>query len=251
MPRALTKRGWQRHMAALRSRGIAGDVSAITELGLNLLEGIQDRQRRSLVRRNPRAAVALLHEAATNGDAVAAGALGYAYDIGLGVTPSVKEAVRWYRRAVRGGNSTGASNLATIYRDAGNPRLAFKWWSRASEMGDGDDAVSIGYCYQYGIGTRRDAGKAKRQYRRAIAARDIAPYGREEAMYHLAIQYLDEGRPKMALPLLDRAAADDDYPEAVAVLKQIHAGSGYQPCRCRRFIRKELRGHAVCVVHKR
>ncbi|MBN8281067.1 MAG: sel1 repeat family protein [Gammaproteobacteria bacterium] len=249
MPGALTRRGWRKHIAALRSRARAGDISAVTALGLNLLEGIQDRTGRSLVRRNPRVAVSLLHRAATKGDAIAAGALGYAYDTGLGAKPSIKEAVRWYRRAVRGGNSTGAGNLATIYRDAGNLRLAFRWLMRSAQMGDGDSAVDVGYCYQYGIGTRKDAGRAKRQYRRAIASGDISQYGREEAMYHLALQYIDEGRPKLAVPLLHRATEDDDYPEAASVLRQITSGRDCVPCRCKRFINRALRGHAACELH--
>jgi TPR repeat protein len=159
--------------------------------------------------------------------------------------------IRWYRRAVRGGSSTAASNLATIHRDAGNFRLAFQWWKRSEEMRDGAAAVDVGYCYQYGIGTRKDAANAKRMFRRAIASRNISQYAREEAMYHLAVQFIDEGKLRLALPLLKQASADDDFPEAASLVNQIKTKSDYVPCRCKRFINKKLRGHTKCVLHTR
>jgi uncharacterized protein len=251
MLRSLTKRGWRDHVASLRTKASAGDVSAVTDLGLTFLEGIQDGRGQSIVRRNPRAAVELLHQAAVSGDATAASSLGYAYDRGLGTTPSVKEAIRWYRRAIRGGSSTAATNLATIHRDAGNFRLAFQWWKRSEQMCDGDAAVDVGYCYQYGIGARRNAANAKRMFRRAIASRNISQYGCEEAMYHLALQFIDEGKRRLALPLLKLAAADGDYPEAASVIKQIETKSDYVPCRCKRLLNKNLRGHSKCLLHAR
>lgn len=118
-------------------------------------------------------------------------------------------------------------------------------------MRDGDAAVDVGYCYQYGIGARKNTAMAKRFLRRAIVSKDISQYGREEAMYHLAVQYIDEGKRQFAIPLLKRAAADDDFPEATLVLKQLTKDSDYGPCRCRRFINKQLRGHTKCSLHAR
>jgi TPR repeat protein len=133
MLKSLTKRGWRDHIASLRHKAVTGEISAVTELGLTFLEGIQDRKGQSIVRRNPRAAVTLLRQAAAGDDSSAASSLAYAYDIGLGTKPNVKEAIRWYRRAARDGSSTAASNLATVYRDAGKARLAFQWWMRAAD----------------------------------------------------------------------------------------------------------------------
>ena len=252
MLKSLTKRGWHDHIASLKQKALAGDLSATTELGLNLFEGIQDRKGRSIVRRNPRAAVTFFRQAANRGDSTAACSLGYAYDVGLGVRPNVTEAIRWYRRAVRGRGSTAAStNLATVYRDLGKARLAFQWWKRAADTHDGDAAVDVGYCYQYGIGTSRSAADAKRMYRRAIESQDITEHGREAAMYHLAIQFLDGGKKSLAMPLLERAAADNDFPEAASVLTQIETEAAYVPCRCKRFINKAARGHTKCPLHTR
>jgi TPR repeat protein len=251
MLRFLTKHGWRDHIASLRRQAAAGNVSAMTDLGLNFFEGIQDRKGKSLVRRDPRVAVTWFREAANYGDATAAGSLGYAYDAGLGAQRNVEQAIRWYRKATKLGNAGAASNLATVYRDAGKAKLAFQWWKRSAEMNDGDAAVDVGYCYQYGIGTRRDTVRAKRMFRRAVASKDISQYGREEAMYHLALQLIDEGRNPLAIPLLRSASADDDFPEARAVLRQMQAKLPLNPCRCRRLSNKKMRGHAKCSLHPR
>jgi hypothetical protein len=202
-----------------------------------------------LLRRNAPYAFRLLRRAVESGDESAAGSLGYAYDVGQGTERNVAQAIRWYRRAARAGDSTATSNLATVYRDAGKAGLAFQWWKRAADMRDGDAAVDVGYCCQYGIGTRKNTANAKRLFRRAIVSKDISQYGREEAMYHLAIQFINEWKQQFAIPLLKRAAADDDFPEAALVLKQLTKKSDYDPCRCRRFINKQLRGHTKCSLH--
>jgi TPR repeat protein len=251
MLRSLTKRGWRDHMTLLRRQADAGEASAMTDLGLNLLEGIQDRKGRSIIHRNPRAAVNWFRQAALRGDSTAASSLGYAYNVGVGIKRNVALAIRWYRQAARSGSSTATYNLATVYRDAGKARLAFQWWKRAADMHDGDAAVDVGYGYQYGIGTRKNAANAKRMYRHAIAAKDISQFGREEAMYHLALQFIDEGKRWLAFPLLQRASADDDFPEAASVLNQLRTKSDYEPCRCKRFINKQLRGHTKCSLHAR
>ena len=251
MVRQARKPNWDRLIAGLRQGVAAGNVQAMTELAITINDGIRGPNGRVLVRRNAPYAFRLLRRAVESGDKNAAGSLGYAYDVGQGTKRNVAQAIRWYRRAARSGDSTAASNLATLYRDAGKAGLAFRWWKRAADMHDGDAAVDVGYCYQYGIGTRRDIANAKRLFRRAILSKDISQNGREEAMYHLAVQFIDEGRPQLAIPLLKRAAADGDFPEAAPVLKQLTNNSIYDPCRCRRFLSKQLRGHAKCLLHAR
>ena len=98
----------------------------------------------------------MLRRAAAKGDPTAAGSLGYAYDVGQGIRRDTTLALMWYRRAARLGNTTAATNIATVYRDQGKLRLAHRWLLLAAKMGDGDAAVTAGYSYLHGIGVRRD-----------------------------------------------------------------------------------------------
>jgi hypothetical protein len=116
-------------------------------------------------------------------------------------------------------------------------------------MGDGAAAVDAGYDYLYGVGIRRDVSIARRLFRRTLRSRYTSIYGREEALYNLAVAYVDAGTPVRAIPLLQRANTDGDYPEAASLLAQIRAGSALRPCRCRRHINKHLHGQAKCPQH--
>ncbi|MCP4006082.1 MAG: sel1 repeat family protein [bacterium] len=159
--------------------------------------------------------------------------------------------MRWYRRSWRDGNCSAANNIATIYRDEKNRRLAFQWWTRAQSRGDGNAAVDVGYCYQYGIGTRRNRSLARRMFKHAISADYVSEWRREEAMYHLAVVYLDAGSASRATQLLARASADGDFTEATSLLAEIRSQSPLTTCRCRRGIDKGLPGHAFCLQHPR
>jgi TPR repeat protein len=245
------KTDWKRILARLRRGAAAGEIASIRNLGLTLADGIQSRRGRSLVRRNSAYSVRLLRQAAESGDPTAAGSLGYAYDVGHGVQRDQALALKWYRRSARQGSITAATNIATIYRDDGKFRLAHQWLLRATNMGDGDAAVTAGYGYLYGIGARKDLVSARRMFRRAVRATDTSPYGREEALYHLAIASIDGGNRRRAIPLLEQANKDGDYPEAEWLLSQIRARNELTPCRCRRHLNKYLRGHANCPQHRR
>lgn len=243
---------WSGLLARLRRGAASGDIASIRDLGLTLADGIQDRNGRCLVRRNSAYSVRLLQRAAERGDSTAANSLGYAYDVGKGIGRDKALALKWYRRAVRIGDIAAATNIATIYRDQGNLRLAHQWLLRAANMGDGDAAVTAGYGYLYGIGVRRDLAAARRILRRAVRATNISnisPYGREEALYHLAVADIDSGNRRHAVGLLEQANNDDDFPEAASLLAQIRAATESMPCRCRRHLNKHLPGHANCPQH--
>jgi TPR repeat protein len=54
-----------------------------------------------------------------------------------------KEAVYWYKRAVRKGYATAAYNLAMHHRNQGKPRWQLHWLRIAAEMGDSDARKEI------------------------------------------------------------------------------------------------------------
>lgn len=240
---------FQRELARLRRRAGAGDTSAMCNLSMWLRDGAQDKRGRVILRRNRAASFALSERAALRGDATGAFLLGCAHHDGIGTKPNRRLALLWYRRAARAGQSVAASNIASIYRNDRKFRLAFRWWKRASAMDDGDAAVDVGYCYLYGIGTHRNLVFARRMFRRALSSENITELAWEEAMYHLAVAAVDSGKTRLAVPLLIRASADGDYPEAALLLNQIRTKQSIRPCRCRRHLDKHLSGHAKCPVH--
>ena len=155
----------------------------------------------------------------------------------------------------RAGDVVAETNLAATYRELGNRGRAFYWWTRAvAKWRDGDDCLELGYCYQYGIGVRRDHKAAIRNYRKAIRSTFITEYGREEAMYHLTIALLDTGIYTrvygQAIEFLQDATIDGDYPEPSDLLCQLRSKGKLKICRCRRGLRRSLGGKAQCPLHR-
>lgn len=237
-------------IARLRPQAAAGDPSAMEQLGVWYRDGERDRRGRVLVARAPKAAFRLISGAVTKSHGkIGAFSLAGLYDSGIGTKPNWKLALHWYRRALRDVPQVAAYNIATVYRDRRKFHLMLAWWLRAAKAGDGEAAADVGYCYQYGIGARKDRTAARHFYGKAIASRDISELGREAALYYLAVLEIDDHRIRRSIRLLRRAAKDKDYPQAMVLLDQIRARSKVVPCRCRRDINKKLPGHARCPLH--
>lgn len=163
------------------------------------------------------------------------------------------------KAAMRSGDSVARMNLAVAYRDLDNYRRAFFWWHKLATEGDSEAALDVGYCYQYGIGVRRDSLAAEAAYKKAIESipyQDISPWGHEEAMYHYAVLLLDKGTEvpryqQRAIALLSRAKEDDDYPVASLLLEQLKHNKPLTISRCRRGRRRNSKGQARCELHRR
>src|SRR5215510_3728948 len=126
-------------------------------------------------------------------------------------------AIRKLRNKLRLGDPTASNNIAATYRELGDFRRAFQRWRRTAGPNDGDAWLEVGYCLQYGMGTRRDPPAAIRAYRRAVRTYYTTEHGCEEAQYHLAVALLDRSDTRYRREierLLTRAAADGDYPAA-------------------------------------
>lgn len=150
------------------------------------------------------------------------------------------------------GACAGAHNIAATYRQLGNFRRAFHWWKRTAGPNNDDAWIEVGYCLQYGIGTRRNRAAAIKGYRQAVRSDCIAEFGQEEAQYLLAIALLDRAMPRdrqEAERLLDLAAEDGDYPQATDLLQQLQDNQTQCICRCRRELSRRLGGKAHCSIH--
>jgi TPR repeat protein len=162
--------------------------------------------------------------------------------------------IRELRNQLRLGDPTASNNIAAAYRELGNFRRAFQWWKRAAGPKDGDAWLEVGYCLQYGIGTRRNPTAAIRAYRMAIRTYHTTTYGCEEAQYHLAVALLDRGdtRHRREIQrLLTRAAEDGDHPESAHLLEQVGETKPSRICRCRRGLAPRLGGKTHCPLHRR
>jgi TPR repeat protein len=128
-----------------------------------------------------RKAFQLFRSQAYAGDASAWLNLGYLFDLGVGTRRNRRQAMSCYLRAYRSGSGAAASNIATIYRDEGRPRLQFQWYRRAAALRDGDAAVEVAKHYRSGVGVRRDPVLAKKYLQRALRTKYISRSARAEA----------------------------------------------------------------------
>lgn len=244
-----------RRKAELQRAGELGNAKAYCELASLLEDGIVDTRGRYVVKPALKKAFNYFQRAAELGSHIGLAALGYCYDNGDGVKQNKKKALYYYTKAWKADYGPGAaSNIATIHRDWGNLRLAYRWYRKAADtIIDGDAYVNVGYCLCYGIGVRRNKTKALDAFRQAYESKYITEFGREEAYYHAAVALLDKrgGCDKQQVrELLENANVDDDYPEAGELLAQLNESIAPVPCRCRRHLKKSIPGHAACAVHR-
>jgi TPR repeat protein len=252
---AFARKGpFSRRVKQLKQAADSGSARATFELGCLLEEGVVDGHGRQVVAPALVKAVAAYRCAAALGDPGAWLNLGLCYDYGKGVRRSQRRALLCYLdlwKAKR--DPSAANNAATVYRDYGDSRAAFRWWRKAAEAGDRTALVDVGYCLYNGIGVRRDEAEALDAFRRASRSTYISAFELEEALYHRAVVHLDRGgaanRTKARL-LLMRANRDDDFEQARELLAQLSSARRPIPCRCRRGWRRSIKGQAPCALHR-
>ncbi|MDP2206893.1 MAG: hypothetical protein Q8K65_11365, partial [Alphaproteobacteria bacterium] len=129
---------------------------------------------------NTKKAVKLFSMAAEQGDLSALVRLGFAYDLGLGVSKNKTKALQLYKRAARHGDEFAMSNIGTVYRDMGNFTRARFWFLKAFKSGDGDAALELAKLYLKRK-ARGDITRASKYLNLAISARFITEASVEEA----------------------------------------------------------------------
>jgi TPR repeat protein len=93
------------------------------------------------------AAFRLFLAAAKLGDTSSQINLGYFYAHGIGVKANRELALYWYRRAYRRGERCAANNIGVVFRDEQKLKQALKWFERAVSLGDGDANLEIAKIY--------------------------------------------------------------------------------------------------------
>src|SRR5690606_5230761 len=111
---------------------------------------------------------------------------------GKGCKRNKDKAVEKYLLAIEKGSSRAAFNLGTIYRDDGNFKKAFEYYSLANKLDKGDYSLIIGLCYYYGVGVSVDKKLACKHFHMVSDDKQQrhAQYEIDEANYILGLSYL-------------------------------------------------------------
>lgn len=104
-----------------------------------------------------RSALRLMQSAAQLGSSGAMVSLGYLYDCGIGTPKNRELAMYWYKRGYRNGQTAGANNIGTIYRDERKSRLALAWFEKAIEPWNKDPHFEIAKIYINQLGDPKSA----------------------------------------------------------------------------------------------
>ncbi|MCQ2078802.1 MAG: sel1 repeat family protein [archaeon] len=140
----------------MRSAAEAGHHVAMYDLALMYAEGTLIAQDWSLCEQ-------WMTRSAKKGNRKAKDYLGWMYHNGRAGTVDLVQAMRWYEDAAMHGSTRSALALGEIHtfeREHFDPEKAFFWYRFAAYSGDAEAQTNLGYCYQSGIGTEKDAKEA-------------------------------------------------------------------------------------------
>jgi uncharacterized protein len=135
---------------------------------------------------NLRLAFDLFLQAASLGDYHSQLDLGYFFDVGLHVKKNKNKALCWYYKAYRQGDACGAANIATIHRDRREAAKMLWWFRKAVAMGNQDELLDLGKCYETGFGVPKNTKKAKQFYKRVLLSKHVLDSSKEQAQARLA-----------------------------------------------------------------
>jgi TPR repeat protein len=155
-----------------------GDPEAQTQLGLLYLQPGFEASREQSLR--------WFMRAASGGSARAEHNLGLMYTLGIGVNKDREQAIHWYRRAAQHGLGASRANLGVLLVnsiDSEKQVEGFRMVTEAANDGNADAENALGYCYQFGAGTKVDLAKSVEWYKRAAA------HGNLLAMHNLGDMY--------------------------------------------------------------
>lgn len=116
-------------------------------------------------------ALELLQQAADAGHAEAWTAIGFQYDMGLGVEQDYGKAIGYYQKAADLGDALGLTNIGYSYyfgtgveQDYGK---ALEYFRKAADLGEGQAVNNLGDMYENGIGVEQDYVQAMKYYQQA------------------------------------------------------------------------------------
>lgn len=140
---------------------LTGCASTRTEVSTNSAVAPSEQQTR----------LALMTQAAENGDVAAQFELGKALETGTGIERNVEQAAGWYRRAVAQGHVPAMFFLGAMHgRGEGVERdypEAVRLYRQAADAGYRDAIYPVAYAFENGIGVEKDLAEALKWYRKS------------------------------------------------------------------------------------
>lgn len=120
---------------------------------------------------------------------------------------NIEKGIQWMKKAYDHGLGEAALFLGSYYEGQtdGNPvdaEEAFQWYEKAARMGEGEAMAELSFYYQQGIIVEKDDKKAENLLKDAITM------GYKEALFSLALFYLDREKEAEALIYMEAAAKD-------------------------------------------
>ncbi|KAJ3094629.1 hypothetical protein HDU97_007858 [Phlyctochytrium planicorne] len=87
--------------------------------------------------------------------------LGICYEQGKGVEQNIKEAIKWYTKSAKQGNSNAQHNLGLCYDEGHGVEkdftVAFTWYNKSAEQGNAQAQYNLGLCYFDGNGVEQNS----------------------------------------------------------------------------------------------
>ncbi len=211
---------------ALIAKAKQEDPEAEWEVAGCFEDGCKNRKGKILARRSAKKAGVWLRRAAEHGCASAQCNLGVLLGDADRADGDPREAILWLKRALRGGVSCAALNIAITYRQDGDFRKAVHWFRKSVTSGGDDDAlIQLGIHYYWGVGVRKDPVAAVRCFRKAAVGTDICEASRDDAFFYLGIAYLEGKGVRASIAtarkLFQRANLDNDHPAAGGALREL------------------------------
>jgi len=221
--------GNKKQLKKLLSKAKAGDIESQVTVASYFENGLVDEEGNEIVPQKPKRAFHWNLLAARQGDESAQLAVGDAFSLGIGTKRDFTKAKKWTKKAIKQGVASAAHNLGTIYRDLKKPRLAFKWYCRAVEMGDKDALLSVGLCQLFGLGIQQNTKAANKSFTKILKfdfPTEICECTSEDAKYWIGVLHLlgiatNKKSVKRARKFLEEANKDNDHEQANNLLNLI------------------------------
>ena len=221
------KKQWQ----DLLTKAKSGDTDAQADVANCYFEGLKDENEKIIVRQNYKLAFEWFKKSADKGNIN--GILGLAdyFDTEIDGYKDTKKSIKLYKKAIDLGSSISAFNLATVYRDKGNYKKAFDYYSLSMKLENSDYHYKVGLCLYYGIGVAADKTLAIRHFKKVCVDKlnTHTQYDKDLANFHLGLSYLTGDGLKKSLKLakehFELANIDNDNQTALELTHLIGRNS--------------------------